>query len=109
MIDLTDSHEPQARTTTLSESAIDNTASLYRQWTEGEPPKGDHAALATFDDLAANEFVIDPGRYLTLPPVTQDIAEVTRTRDELIRQLATLTRDTQDADVRLETVLGARR
>lgn len=108
MVDLTESHEPQARTSTLSNKLINDAAALYREWRRGRAPKSDYAALATFDDLAANEFVVDPGRYLSLPRATQDIADVTRARDELVEQLASLTRETQDADTRLQKILGVR-
>src|SRR5262249_16731940 len=33
MVDLTDLHEPQARTTTLSDAVIDDAARLYHRWT----------------------------------------------------------------------------
>jgi hypothetical protein len=65
--------------------------------------------VATFDDLAAHEFVIDPGRYLSLPPATRDLAEVNRDRQELVDRLALLTRETHEADARLQTLLGGRK
>ena len=36
-------------------------------------PTADYAAVAEFDDLAGNDFVIDPGRYLSLAPAAPDL------------------------------------
>ena len=41
MVDLTDSHEAQARISTLSNMVIDETVRLYRQWTRGQAPDSD--------------------------------------------------------------------
>jgi type I restriction-modification system DNA methylase subunit len=109
MVDLTDSHDPQARTSTLTNKAIDEAALVYRRWINGTAPENDRAALATFDDLAANEFVIDPGRYLSLPPTTPNLADATRNRTELVGRLASLSRASREADDRLQEILGVPR
>lgn len=106
MVDLTESPGTQTRTTTLSNDVIDEAVRLYRQWSQGKIPETEHAALATFDDLAGNDFVIDPGRYVSLRPTTFDLKQVTSARNELVDRLATLTRASRDADERLQALLG---
>ena len=110
MIDLTESAEAQgSRSTSLDDNLIDEVAELYRAWIDGKQPAVDYAAVASFDDLAINEFVIDPGRYLSLPRTAPDLADATRTRTELIDRLAALTTASREADAHLQAILEARR
>jgi len=110
MVDLTDSGDAQrGRTTTLADDLIDEVAALYREWVAGSHPSPPYTAVASFDELAANEFVIDPGRYLPLQEVAPDMATVERRREELLHQLAALTEAGRDADAHLRAILEARR
>jgi len=110
MIDLTESGAAQgSRSTSLDDNLIDEVAELYRAWIDGKQPAMDYAAVASFDDLAINEFVIDPGRYLSLPRTAPDLAAATRTRMELIDRLAALTTASREADAHLQAILEARR
>jgi type I restriction enzyme M protein len=109
MIDLTELYETQARISTLSTAVIEDAARMYKRWTEGHAPENDHAALATFEDLAANEFIIDPSRYLSLPGPVRDLAAVSQARDDLVGRLDKLTREAEEADAQLRSVLGGGR
>jgi predicted DNA-binding transcriptional regulator AlpA len=110
MIDLTQSAEAQgSRSTSLDDDLIDEVADLYRAWSDGKQPAVDYAAVASFDDLAVNEFVIDPGRYLSLPRTAPNLADATRTRAELIDRLAALATASREADAHLQSILEARR
>jgi hypothetical protein len=75
----------------------------------GMHPTVDFAAIATFDDFAVNEFVIDPARYRSLPGTTTDLGKATRARADLINRLASLTRTSWEADTRLEAILEEQR
>lgn len=110
MVDLTESGEARrGRTTALADDLIDDVETLYRGWVDSRHPSATYAAVASFDDLAANEFVIDPGRYLPLQDVVPDIAKAKRRRAELVDQLAALTKSSRDADAHLQAILEARR
>jgi type I restriction-modification system DNA methylase subunit len=107
MVDIAKSQEPQgARGSSISDEVIDDSARLHRDWTKGKEPTVDYAAVATFDDLSANDFVIDPGRYLSLPRTTLDIPQATRARAHLVDRLASLTRASREADAELKAILG---
>ena len=109
MVDLTESGDAQrGRTTTLADDLINEVAALYRDWVGGRNPSAAYAAVASFDELAANDFVIDPGRYLPLQVVTPDSATAKRRRAELVNQLAALTKASRDADAHLQAILEAR-
>ena len=68
-----------------------------------------YAAVADFDDLAGNDFVIDPGRYLSLGPAAPDLDRAADARSQLVERLAALTRASRKADATLQTLLGTRR
>jgi type I restriction enzyme M protein len=109
MVDLTESGDAQrSRSTTLSDDLIDEVAAVYREWIVARHPSAAYAAVASFDELAANEFVIDPGRYLPLQETAPDIAKAKRRRAELVDQLAALTTASRDADAHLRAILGER-
>ena len=110
MVDLRESGDGRtARSTTLEEEVIDNVAGLYSEWLEGAEPTTEIAAVAGFDDLAANDFVIDPGRYIALPSTTPDLDEAVRERSELLARLKRLSQASRDADEQLKLILGAHR
>jgi type I restriction-modification system DNA methylase subunit len=85
----------------LPAELIVEVAGLYHQWTSGTLPNSGLAAVAHFDDLAANDFVIDPARYVAVPTVASDVDAVTTERNALVDQLDTLTHASRDADDRL--------
>lgn len=110
MIDLSESVEGYgSRSAALDDDLIDQVAQMYRRWAAGEPPTAKNAAIAEFDDLAANDFVIDPGRYLSVPHTAPDLEESKRTRTELLRRLEVLAEASKAADNQLTAILGARR
>ena len=62
--------------------------------------------MRQFDDLAGNDFVIDPGRYLSLPHAAPDLDKAARDRSELVDRLESLTQASRDADAKLTGDLG---
>ena len=58
-------------------------------------PASRSAAIAHFEELALNDFVIDPGRYLSLPQAELDIDQTIEQRSALLAQLERLTREKQ--------------
>jgi len=110
MVDLSGSMDVHGgRSIALEDEAISEVAQLYRRWVGGEEPTVEYAAVAQFDDLAANDFVIDPGRYLSLPHTAPDLDKAARNRSTLLDQLDRLTQASQDADTQLKAILAARR
>jgi type I restriction-modification system DNA methylase subunit/predicted DNA-binding transcriptional regulator AlpA len=113
MVDLTESADVHGgRSATLDSDLIDDVSAVYRRWVDGNPPAPENAAVAAvaaFDDLAANDFVIDPGRYLSLPHTAPDLDKAMRERSGLTDRLESLTKASRDADEKLKVILGARR
>jgi type I restriction-modification system DNA methylase subunit/predicted DNA-binding transcriptional regulator AlpA len=108
MVDLTEPTEVH-RSRALDDHLIEEVAQLYRRWVDGKHPAAHYAAVASFDDLAANDFVIDPGRFLSLPQTAPDIEKATRDRASLLDRLESLTKASRDADAQLNAILEARR
>jgi type I restriction-modification system DNA methylase subunit len=48
----------------LDDDAIGEVVSQYHAWTRGKTVSGPGIAVASFDQLVANDFVIDPARYM---------------------------------------------
>ena len=110
MVDIRESSEGRAtRSATLGDNLIGEVAELYSNWVAGVEPTTENATVARFDDLAENDFVIDPGRYIALPPTTPDLDEAVHERSELLRQLDRLSQASRDADAQLRLILEARR
>jgi type I restriction-modification system DNA methylase subunit len=106
MIDLSDLGERQGRqTTTLSDDLIDEVAQTYRQWAAGYPPEIDNAAVAEFDEIAANDFVIIPARYLSVVRDAPDLAEAMRRRSDLLRRFEAVSAVSEKADEQLIKLL----
>lgn len=108
MVDASAADTPRLRRSAvvLSDALIDELVSLYRDWTAGRQPQSTSAAIAHFDELALNDFVIDPGRYLSLPQPELDLAETIRQRSALLAELDHLTRASSEADSELAAILG---
>jgi type I restriction enzyme M protein len=110
MVDLSESGEQQSRQTkALANDLIDEVAETYRRWTTGEPPHMENATVAEFDEIAANDFVIIPARYMPVSHDAPDFNEAMRKKSDLIRRLATLSADSRQADEQLKTLLGTTR
>jgi type I restriction enzyme M protein len=106
MVDLSGATEGQgSRSASLPDEVVTHAAQLYRRWHSGEAPEADNAAVATFDDLAANDFVIDPGRYLSLTLRTPDLEHVSASRLALLDELERLTHASREADDQLKAIL----
>ena len=72
----------------------------------GVHPGVDYAAVASLDDLANNDFPIDPGRYLTLANAGPALGEALRAHSVLTQRLGSLVQASRDADANLQTILG---
>jgi type I restriction enzyme M protein len=107
MVDVSGADPPRPRRSAeLSDALIDELVSLYRDWTAGRMPAVRSAAIADFEELALNDFVIDPGRYLSLPQAELDIDQTIEQRTALLAQLERLTRESREADSKLAAILG---
>jgi type I restriction enzyme M protein len=110
MIDLSESGERQGRQTkVLPDDLIDAVAHTYRRWTAGEPPDMENAAVAGFDDIAANGFVIVPARYMPVSHDAPNVDEARRRKREVLRRLETLSAASREADEHLSKLLGTTR
>ena len=106
MVDTRTSAVSRARSvTSLPDDLVSEVARLYREWSAGKAPDSDLGAVAHFEDLAANEFVIDPARYASVPRLAWNADEATADRKALISQLERLTRASRDAVDRLKMIL----
>lgn len=93
------------RPAVMDEADVDDVAELYRKWASGHRPNADFAAVATFDDLAANDFVIDPGRYLADSGSSESPEKSRRERLDLTKRLHSLSEISFAADTRLMKLL----
>jgi type I restriction enzyme M protein len=109
MLDLSDvAHGQSNRNAALADDLIADVAGMYRSWTRGSAPTGWNVAVATFEELAANEFIIDPARYLSLPD-SPDLGQAEERREALIHQLSALTNASREADEQLSSILEGRK
>ena len=110
MIDTRNSTLDRPRPTkSLSADLIGEVTQLYHEWAAGTLPHSDLSTVAYFDDLAANDFVIDPARYVPIPRTAWNAEKAVTDRIALIGQLETLTRASQAADDHLKAILKGRR
>jgi type I restriction enzyme M protein len=106
MVDLSDAAEGQGRrSASLPDDVITGTARLYRDWRSGESPKAKNAAVASFDDLAAHDFIIDPRRYLSVAQSSPNLERATQERRDLVARLGRLTQASREADDQLKAIL----
>jgi type I restriction enzyme M protein len=107
MVDLRESGERRTRrSTTLRDTLIQEVARIYSDWVEGLESTEQYTAVAMFDDLAANDFNIDPARYIALPPTTSDLDEAVDERSELFDRLLRLSQASRADDDQLKADLG---
>jgi hypothetical protein len=104
------SEENATRSPRLPDSTIDRIASQYRDWSEQKTfPATESAALASFDDLVANDFVLAPARYLALSQPSATLNEAIKRRSELAIDFNRLIQQSADADKQLAKILEIRR
>jgi type I restriction enzyme M protein len=110
MVDLRNSSEGRAsRSASLGDNVIAEAARLYHSWAAGEEPASRIAAVTRYNDLADNDFVIDPGRYVAVPPAASDLDEVVDERSALVDKLERLSQVSRVADDHLKAILEAHR
>ena len=108
MVNLRGSSEGRtSRSASLGDNVIAEAAHLYHNWTAGEEPASEIAAIAHYDNLADNDFVIDPGRYVAVPPPASDLDEVADERSALLNKLERLSQVSRAADDHLKAILEA--
>jgi type I restriction enzyme M protein len=93
----------------LSSDVIESVSRMYREWVTGTPVAAANATVASFDQLATNDFVIDPGRYMPIDSAPENPGDARRTRDDLLRELSGLKERCRLADDRLAEILGVDR
>jgi type I restriction-modification system DNA methylase subunit len=109
MIDISDASESHGpRLARLSTDVINDVARTYREWTAGNHPTDGNAAIATFDEIVINDFVIGPARYLALPEPALPLDDAISHRNALAADLDRLLDASKQADNHLESLLGRR-
>lgn len=109
MIDLSDRFTRTGRESAATQAdVIHQVIHTYQQWVAGELSNLGNAAVAGFEDIAANDFVIVPARYQSIAP-GPNIKEAKETRRELVRRFQTLSAASLHADKQLSKVLGVER
>lgn len=91
----------RSRRTSLTAEQTNMVVRLLGMWRDGETPSEPTAAVATYDDMAANDFVLDPSRYIALPQAFLDLDEVHQTRNTLLAELSAATDAAREADEEL--------
>jgi type I restriction enzyme M protein len=111
MVDASEAGEKEARAATrLQAAAIARVTSLYHAWRQGKlPPAQELVAVAQFDDIVKNDFIIDPRRYLAAPEVFADEAVLQQRRTGLKTELLEAAETVAAADERLLRMLEAER
>lgn len=111
MIDVSEMpHDPGTRSPRLDDATIDWVVSQYRDWSEQkEFPSAESAAVASFEELAVNDFVLAPARYLALSKPSVTLNEAIRRRTELASNFKRLVQESADADKQLAEILDVRR
>lgn len=110
MIDLSQTSDDYGtRTRVLPDSAIDSAVRQYSEWRDGRYPTAENAAVASFEELAVNDFVIAPSRYLARSQPSVTLSEAVRQRAELSATFTRLLQASRDADDELARMLEVRR
>jgi type I restriction-modification system DNA methylase subunit len=111
MIDVSEMSEDQAtRSPRLPDSTIDRIVSQYRDWSEQKKvATTESVAVASFDELAVNDFVLAPARYLARSQPTVSLNEAIKRRSELATNFTRLVQESADADKQLAKILEIRR
>jgi len=105
MVDVRDSPGGRTAGSAPGESVIREITGIYDRWAAGKAPVSEIAAAADYGMLAANDFVIDPGRYVAAPRPAPDLGETLRKRDALLHHLNALIQASRQADERLREIL----
>ena len=106
MVDLT-GDGPQvagSRQAALDGATVDEAIALYQTWVAGGDPTDSRAAVAAFDTLVDNDYVIDPGRYLARAELPS-VGDLTAKRSTLIDELGNLMFSSKRADDELRSLL----
>jgi type I restriction enzyme M protein len=94
-------------TRSLPEDLIGQVSRLYLDWAAGKAPApaSGLCSVASFDDLAANDFVITPGRYVGVSDLGPDITDAVAERTALLSQLESLSIASHATDEQLHAIL----
>ncbi len=106
MIDLAASDPLRDRSAeALPAAVIDRTARTFHDWLNGRAPTVANASIATFDDIAANEFAVDPARYQSVAIEVSDPQQIARQAEGLRKRLDELVAGSRKADRHLLALL----
>lgn len=88
MIDLDASATGSSSTlNVIDDSDIEMARSIYERWLAGEEPTEGNAGIATYEEVAENDFVLDPARYVSLRDTTPDPAAARERHGGLLVEL----------------------
>jgi hypothetical protein len=90
MMDLSSFEQSSGRAKTLSDRSIATAAAIYLAWLGGQSPSASFASVATYDEIVANDFIIDPSRYLAVPASSIDHESVETERRRIAQTVATM-------------------
>lgn len=103
MIDLTGAGDKTTRSgVVLDPGVIEQTARTYHNWIGGDAIDSTAAAVAAYDDLVGNEFVLDPGRYQPVLEELPDFDEMADVAAELRALLPDLIERSRAFDERVD-------
>jgi hypothetical protein len=94
--------------TELPESEINRAVAWFEAWRGGEQlERGPDVAVVSYEQIALNDFVLEPRRYLLSEPVA-DPSELEQERSAAIARLQARLREARQADEHLAALLGQR-
>ena len=108
MIDASDLGEKRGRAeSVLPEHSIERIYDIYHSWRDGEEPVPDEcSAVATFNAIVNNDFVVDPRRYVSGPISFVDEKSLFARKAELQKTLEDAMRAAALADEKLLLTFG---
>lgn len=110
MVDLSDAATTSPRSIAdLSDDTVRSVAALRNEWLEGRFTSTASARSVTFDEIASNDYIVDPVRYLAAPRVDIVPADIARRKAELVSTLGSLLRDAERTDQRILALLNGER
>jgi type I restriction enzyme M protein len=108
MVDASDLGQKRGRLEAfLPEDVIASLSDPYHSWrTRNRIPSDPHLAVASFNTVVENDFVIDPRRYVTGPQSMVDEAQLLARKETLQKSLADAIAASNVADAKLLKTLG---
>ena len=110
MVDLSTERRAGSDGTLLSDEEIDEVVTIHRRWLVGELPTDRRARVVAFDEIAGNDYVVEPSRYFVgIKSEPVDLDALGQRHSQLTARLEKLLDVSHGADRHLATLLkGAR-